>query len=483
MASVRLLIIQGGFHVLILIVTMPGLLLAASAAIGTALAEAEGWETLEGILYVGGNLVLLPLTDVVPASTLGTAIDIVVSILMAGALGWGLAIVGLMPFCDKTHSTLHAAHRPIHKEKRPILASMVSVILFVVFVIPLGCIAVSAVIAFVLEWAEDWTYGNSFLRCLGVFSHLPTLAPKAQHPASDEGKIVILLNALVGVIFSVGWPVGVFLLLPALGNIAGFLNKVSITRSEGFVAKCINYCLVVLIFVPLVLLPMSLALGFVLSEAEGWGSITTGAMYVGGNLVGIPLASASVAVAPVTASGKTLDFVVSFVGIGCLGFLIAALGAMDFTDKCCEALGGKADGRLAAVKFTVLFYVCVVPMTCAACAVPMGGALAALESWSFQDGWFFAMSVLGQAPSLAPAGLAVSSDVGKLGVFMIACYSLCVTIGWGAGLVVASKALDNIGDGIAGTIEKLKAAVGIDDGVRAAGTDAASGDTSEIISI
>lgn len=462
-ASVRLLVVYGGFHVVVMLIAIPAFLLAMSAAIGVAMARVEGWDTMDGILYIGGNLVLIPLTHVVPTSPPGKAIDVFVSILMTCLLGWGIAIIGLLPFCN--------FHGLIRCARHPILASTLSAVLFVLLAHPLVCGVVSAGISPLLVWAEDWTYGNSVLRVLGIASHLAKLGPKAQRPASKEGKIVILISSFIGVSFSLGWPVGVFLQMPALNSVAGFLDKVSVTRGDSFVAKCINYCIVVLILVPLLMFPLCLLLGFVVSEAEDWGSITTGAMYVGGTLVGVPLGPSS-AEAPETLTAKVVDFVTSFVGIGCCGFIIAALGAMDFTDRCCEVVGGKVAGRLAAVKFTVLFYLVVVPGTCVICALPMAGILVAAEGWSFVESGNFVMSILGQAPSLAPAGLKPRSDGGIIAVFLLVCYSLCLTIGWGAGIVVASKALDGIGDRINGVLDTLKAFAGIKDEANAAETDA-----------
>jgi hypothetical protein len=271
---------------------------------------------------------------------------------------------------------------------------------------------------------------------------------------TDRGKVVILLNAFLAVGITLGWTVGVCLLLPALSQLADLLSEVTVIKGERLLARCVNFIIVVLVIVPLAILPVTAGLGLILQAAEGWGSFVDSFLYVASNITGIPLSTD----VPTSISGKVIDFIVSCVGVGCFGFLIAVLGGLKFTDKCCEVLGGKVAGRLQAVRFTVAFYACVMPMVCVAAAVPLGGILSAIEGWSLSDGWLSAMSVLAQVPSLAPQGVKVKSDGGKVVVFLIICYSLCVTIGWGAGLIVASTALDGVGGSINKTVTMLKVA-------------------------
>lgn len=456
MTSIKAWLVHVRFHALVLLFQIPALYFVVSAVMGCLLAAVESWRAIDGLLYVGGNLVLIPLTDVVPVTVGGKVFDLIVSIFTFGSLGWGLSMIGLLPFCAGTRATLHTATSLLHRGERPGLASLLTASVFTVLLWPIVCAFLSAVIALFLAPAEGWTYSNSFLRCLGIMSHVPSLAPKALPPASYGGKIVILLNAFMSAGICLGWTVGVFLLLPGLGRLAALLNKLNLTKGEGLLAKTVNFCVVVLAIVPLIVLPLSLALGTVLSEAEGWGSVTTGLLYIGGNLIGVPLSSA----VPTSASGKAVDVVVSCIGVGCFGCLVALLGQLDFTDRCCEALGGKIEGRVSALKFTLTFYLVVMPVVCVVAALPMGGILAVAEGWGFGDGWLSVLSVLAQAPSLAPPGLAVESDGGKFIIFLIGCYSLCVTIGWGAGLVVASSALDGIGGGISDVVAKMMAAAG-----------------------
>jgi len=359
-----------------------------------------------------------------------------------------------LPFCGATKSSLHAAHLPLHKDRHPSLSSILTVCLFVLVLWPLVCVAISAAIGSVLMVTEDWTYGDSFLRCLGTLSHTPSLAPPLDHRLTDSGKVVILLNAFLAVGITLGWTVGVCLLLPALGQLADLLSKMTVIKGDRLLDKSVNFTIVVLVIVPLAVLPLTAGLGLLLQTAEGWGSFTDSLLYVAGNITGIPLSTN----VPSSMGGKILDFIVSCVGVGYFGFLIAVLGGLEFTDTCCEALGGKAAGRLKAVRFTVVFYALVMPIVCVAAAVPMGVILAATEGWSFGDGWLSAMSVLAQSPSLVPQGVEVKSDGGKIVVFLITCYALCVTIGWGAGLIVASKALGSVGDSINHTVMTLKAA-------------------------
>lgn len=464
MASARLLLVHACVHVSVLFVILPLLYLNVSAVLGAIIAAAEGWRTIDGVLYVGGNLALIRLTGRVPATTGGKVVDLIASMISFGALGWGLSIVGLLPFCDAARGQLHAASRPAHRDTRPMLASFLTALLFITVLWPLVCATVSLAVGAILMLAEGWTYENSFLRCLGVVSHTPSLAPRAEHPASEAGKIVILLNAFVAVGFTLGFPVGVCLLLPGLSTMTGLLSKVTLTRSDYFAAKCINFCVVILTVVPLVVLPLSLILGLVLNATEGWGSVMTGLLYVAGNMVGIPL-SADV---PTSPTGKVVDVVASCIATGCFGFLIAILGGLDFTDTCCDVLGGKIEGRRSAAKFTFGFYFLIMPMACVILAMPMGGLLSAVEGWDFGDSWLSVMSVLVQAPSLAPPGLRVKSDGGKVVVVIIACLALCVTIGWGAGLIGASKALGGVGDGIAASITRLKTAARVSDDAPAA---------------
>merc|ERR1712060_30701 len=84
------------------------------------------------------------------------------------------------------------------------------------------------------------------------------------------------------------------------------------------------------------------------------------------------------------------------------------------------------------------------PVTCFVIAFPLGAFLAASEGWSFLDGWLFAASVLVQAPPLAPASAVAKTHGGRMLILIVAVYSLCITLGWGAGMIVASSALDMI---------------------------------------
>ncbi|CAK0860347.1 unnamed protein product, partial [Prorocentrum cordatum] len=459
----RLAAVHAVFHALCLLVALPALLLAVSAAMGTLLAVVEGWEVLDGIAYVGGNLVLIPLTDVVPTTTRGTVFDIIVSAFSFGLLGWGLAIVGLLPFCEGTHAFLHAMHSAVLGHRCPMLESFMTMCLFVVALWPLACLSVSAGVAALLALAEGRPYKRSLLWCLGILSHTPSLTSWEEHPETAEGKIIVLLLAFVGLGLTLGWMVGVCLQLPALGALVRVLRRVAVTRGESLVGKSVNFFTIVFAVVPLAVLPLSLVLGLLLKAAEGWESVTESLLYVGGNLVGIPLA----AVGPTSTSGRAIDFLISSAGVGCFGFLVAAVGSLDFADTCCESLGGKAEGVRPAARFTIVFYLVVLPVTCAAVAAPLGGALSLAEGWSFLDGWLTVLSILVQAPSLATPDLeAVQSDGGRMALFLVACYALCVSIGWGAGLVVASRALDRVGSGISGAVRRLKAAVGADSGAQ-----------------
>lgn len=568
MASCKALLVHAGFHALVLLIIVPACYLAISAVFGCLLAAVESWRAIDGLLYVGGNLVLIPLTDLVPKTVGGKAVDVIVSISTFGSLGWGLSILGLMPFCAGTQGFLDSATSRCHRG-RPGLASFLTTSGFTVLLWPLVSSCVSLFTAMFLVAAEGWTYPNSVLRCLGVMSHVPSLGPKAHSPSSDAGKIVILLNAFVGLGFCLGWTVGVFLVLPGLGIFADLLDtmfkatsshveltgfehelallnrnyypdkskgadtfwstgddsseqyvlckmhskiptwkwgiqsatlfhesednyvvvcargnfevaqawltwvkgdgkdtwqkapKVRATahgpQGQGMMAKTITFCIVVLAIVPLIVLPLSLVLGAVLNKTEGWGSVTTGMLYVGGNIISLPLSP----VVPTSTSGKVVDFIVSCIGVGCFGFLIAVIGAVDFTDKCCEALGGKIEGRVPALKFTLKFYLVVMPVICILVSVPFGGILAAAEGWGFGDGIMSALSVLASAPSLAPPNKWAQSGGGKFIVFLLGCYALCVTIGWGAGLVVASKGMDTMGDRISDIVAKMMSAAGV----------------------
>lgn len=473
----KLAFVEASVHSFLLLVILPLFYFAVSGISGAILASLEGWEVVDGILYVGGNLVLVPLTDVLPTSTSGTAVDIVVSMFSFGALGWGLTIVGLLPFCEAVRSSLHAATKFMHKNRRPNLASFVTATLFLVIVWPLLCVLLSAVVGGCLMRAEGWTFGDSFGRALEVLSHTPSLAPTVGRPVSLAGKLLILLIAFQGVSFTLGVTVGVCVILPAFDLWVGFLSKVTVIKGDHFLAISGNFCVVVLTIVPLMVLPWCMVAGVALNTVEGWGSVTKGMLYVAGNMVSIPLSTE----VPASTSGKAIDVMVSCIGVGCFGFLIAILGGLAFTDKCCEFFGGKVDGHLPAIRFTLIFYLFVMPVICVVVAVPLGGLLSAIESLAFGDGWLYVMSVLAQAPSLSPPGLTIQSDGGRVMVFLTACYSLCVTIGWGAGLVAASKALDNVGDAISATIARLKAAVQIEDKVGDDGQAVADGPAADAV--
>jgi len=81
------------------------------------------------------------------------------------------------------------------------------------------------------------------------------------------------------------------------------------------------------------------------------------------------------------------------------------------------------------------------PAVCALIGLPLGGVLAGTEDMKFLDAFRLALSIMVQSPGVAPA-FELKAGASKLVVFIIACYGVTTSVGWGSGVIIASTGLD-----------------------------------------
>jgi hypothetical protein len=405
-----------------------------SAVFGGIFAKIEGWDLDDGILYVGGDMVLIPLTPKVPTTVAGMVADFLVSCVTLGILAWVLALVGSFPACDLI-CTWIGGKRTGKGVTGKTVVTMTSLALMFLIVLPAVICVIAAVFAIPVAAVDGRRYLSAFEQVLGILSHAGGLAPAGKHDMTLAGKMLGLWIAFLALELTLGIIVGVYVALPFTGKFADFLSKP--VSGRGFLAKLLHFKACVLLGIPLILLPLAAALGALLAAVDDWPSTMDGLLYVGGSMVLLPLTP----VVPTSDAGKACDFMISCFGVGVFGLVLALVGAHPFVDACCEKLGGKSERPFVAHGFTLAFFLVLMPFTCMVMAVPLGGVLAMGEDWSFADGWLFAASVLVQAPALAPKGAVPTTQGGQLLVFCIAVFALSTTLGLGAGMIVASNGL------------------------------------------
>eukprot|EP00445_Apocalathium_hangoei_P063237 CAMPEP_0204114316 /NCGR_PEP_ID=MMETSP0361-20130328/4180_1 /ASSEMBLY_ACC=CAM_ASM_000343 /TAXON_ID=268821 /ORGANISM="Scrippsiella Hangoei, Strain SHTV-5" /LENGTH=417 /DNA_ID=CAMNT_0051064833 /DNA_START=89 /DNA_END=1342 /DNA_ORIENTATION=- len=275
---------------------------------------------------------------------------------------------------------------------------------------------------------------------LSFMSHTASLMPESGGVLSVGGRLFTMLVSFYALAVAIGWVVGVFIMMPIFDSGAKWFSNSArryLRLNDSFIGHLLNFVVVMTLFVLVVFTPLCAAFGGLLAIAEG-APFEDGFLHVGGNVVVIALYDMK----PKSAGGILLDFISSVIGLGTFSFVVALIGALPFSDRCTDLLGGKREGVLASVKFFFLFFMIIMPVVCAALAVPLGGLLAAAEGWSFFDGWLFAAGIMVQAPGLPPATLEVKQGLGKFVLFVVACWGICISMGWGCGVIVCSNGLD-----------------------------------------
>eukprot|EP00660_Eupelagonema_oceanica_P015968 gene15968-15094_t len=84
-----------------------------TAVLGALLAEQEGWNHLDGMLYVGGDITLTFTTSVFPTSDGGKAFAFFISSIGLSIFSLTIAGIGALPFVDRCWRRWRLpAHRP-----------------------------------------------------------------------------------------------------------------------------------------------------------------------------------------------------------------------------------------------------------------------------------------------------------------------------------------------------------------------------------
>jgi len=428
-------------HLFVFCVGFPVFLLIPSLVFGLVLASIEDWSAMDGLLYVGGDLVLVPLTTLVPVTVAGRMVDFIVSCAALGIFGWSLALLGAMPICGLTKDALErVVHRCLAKDSDK--ATFATVVLFIVGVLPVVFFLCSFPLGGILAAVEGWNYVDATKWILGIFSHCPSLVPPGTDaaPTTGFGNFVCLLVAIYALEVALGWAVGVYLLLPALGTSADRLSaglRYALCLPPTLVGKFLAFLVIVLVAVPLLFLPPVTGLGLLMYAIEGWKKPGDGILYIAGNFVLIPLTP----LVPASTHGGVLDFVSSVIGVGIFCFTIALVGALPFVDASADAIGVKKPRVLISVLCTCVFFVLVLPIASALAAAPLGLIMSLAEDWSFLDGWLFCVGIIVQSPGLCPASLQLKTEGGRMACFLVACWSICISIGWGFGIITVSSSL------------------------------------------
>lgn len=279
---------------------------------------------------------------------------------------------------------------------------------------------------------------------MGIIAHAPALAPPTLAMTTDHAKLIVLVVAVFALTV-VAWAAGVSLAFPVVGDSANALSQrvtslFTCLPDDSVGGRLVAFIILKVFVAPLFCFPLILVAGVILKFCEDWPSVMDGALHIAGNIFMIPLGSGLI---PTTVGGKVADFLVSSVGVGAFGLLVAFFGALPFVADSTRLLGGQKEGPLAAVVFALFFFFIVMPLVCGGFAIPLAGLIATVEDWTFVDSWLFAISVMVQSPGLVPSTLPpIKSDGGKLALFAALVWGICLSAGWGVGVIGASAGLN-----------------------------------------
>merc|ERR1719454_163749 len=103
---------------------------------------------------------------------------------------------------------------------------MISLMLvFFLFVMPLVCFVSSIPLGAALAAGEGWEFMGSVEFVMGIFGHCPSLAPASEAPTTDAGMMLVLLIALYALAITLGWSVGVVLMLPGMDKTSKGIDR------------------------------------------------------------------------------------------------------------------------------------------------------------------------------------------------------------------------------------------------------------------
>eukprot|EP00928_Gymnodinium_smaydae_P074749 TRINITY_DN57777_c0_g1_i1.p1 TRINITY_DN57777_c0_g1~~TRINITY_DN57777_c0_g1_i1.p1 ORF type:complete len:502 (-),score=43.35 TRINITY_DN57777_c0_g1_i1:557-1948(-) len=427
---------------------------------GMLLSSAEAWDFVDALLYVGGDLVLLPLTNVAPVTPTGRFIAFVCSCVSLGTFSWLLALLGSLPVVAASKSLMDDVvtkkkGTDVYKEDEEALSGHVflSLALFTFVVMPAVFNTCSFILGGLLALLEGTGFQTCYFFALSLMSHCQSFSPSSP-PQTVAGRIFELLIAIYALAVSIGWVVGIYSLLPAMGVLTRWVSKFSkrmLHSDDSCRSHLVTFTVVVIVGVPCCMLPAVAVAGALFMALEGW-QFLDGVLCVAGNIVLITLTSRI----PVTSGGKFLDFVTSVVGVALFGFIVVLVGTLPFTDACADKLGGKHEGVCASIEFTLVFFLVPYPFVCALLSLPMGAVLAVSEGWGLLDGWLYVAGIVAQAPGLSPPSLQPASGGGKLVIFIVACWGMCISVGWGCGVIVASTGLNTASQNLSAWLEPEK---------------------------
>jgi len=323
-------------HTFALLIVCPAFLMVVSVIMGGLLAGIEGWACIEGVLYIGGGLSFVVLSAVVPTSSGGIVADFIMSCLSLGLFTWFFSLVGTMPFCQYTVDALTSSSQRLPAAGR----SLHILVMYIVLVMP----AVGFLVGLPMSGLLALVEGISFQGALGHFyaslMHAPAVRPN--EPVGDFGRILNLIIAFMSITLVLGWSVGVLLLIPAMNSLQKALAKLSDIMGKATIAKqLLHYFLVVVIIMPLVLLPIVLALGAILAECEDW-DIMDGTLYIAGNIFAFPLTNAL----PSSSGGQAFALIMSFLGVMIFSIVIATVATLTSVSSSASLLGLCHEGLL-----------------------------------------------------------------------------------------------------------------------------------------
>lgn len=145
--------------------------------------------------------------------------------------------------------------------------------------------------------------------------------------------------------------------------------------TRGFIALAV----IVTLVVPLVLYLSGVIFGGLLAAFEGWDFVD-GFYYVTSNMLGLP--GSLTTVSPTMTSTKIFDLIVSLWALLLSSSVLGVTGSMNAVTQICETMPSSA---LGLARYLLVYVPILLILLSAAC----GGILAAVEGWSFADGFVF----------------------------------------------------------------------------------------------
>mmetsp|Transcript_82794 Transcript_82794/g.146269 ORF Transcript_82794/g.146269 Transcript_82794/m.146269 type:complete len:476 (+) Transcript_82794:54-1481(+) len=203
--------------VLFILIGLPILISPVVFIGGGILAWLEEWPADDAFVYVGGNLVLIPLSSLAPTTFNGQLFDFFISCFGIGVFAFVIAAVGAMPFVD------HAAELMGGKVPGPAAVYFFAFKFFFI-VMPLISAGVAVILGACIMSAEAWTFKDSFLYVVGILLQSPSIAPASTVPTTTAGKMIIILIATYSVSIPIGFGAGVIVASHGLDFASGKLR-------------------------------------------------------------------------------------------------------------------------------------------------------------------------------------------------------------------------------------------------------------------